>query len=212
MPATPNGTPYTVTKFTSSAGEDAWRGVADARAGAGNIPVVLFCHGNPGSVLTSADTQFQLSSYAMTRNWLIDNGWGFIEAHGAGAGWGNQASRAAYEAAYSDVASLWDIGKVIVVGRSMGALVGAWLAALSPVVSPKCAGFVSLSGTADLTNRYSTAGASDRANMNAAYGVTDDASWRAAVAGFDPLLVPLETWDGRNALIQWDTSDTTAPG
>lgn len=211
MPTTPNGTAYTVTAFTTSAGETAWRGIADSRVGTSDIPVVLFCHGNPGSVSTDADTQFQLSSYANLRNWLMDNGWGFVEAHGAGANWGNTAGRLAYEAAYRGVKEVWDVGYNVVIGRSMGALVGAWLASLSEVVAPESAGFVSLSGTADLTARYSTASTTDKNNLNAAYGVSDASQWAAAVAGFDPMLVPLGTWDDRNALIQWDVNDGTVP-
>lgn len=210
MPTTPNGTAYTVYPFTSSVGESAWRAVADSRVGASDIPAFLFCHGNPGPTVTDADQQFQ-AGYTTLRNSLIDSGWAFIEGHGAGANWGNQAGRAAYEAMYADTAAVWNLGKNIVCGRSMGALVGAYLASQSAVVSPKNAGFISLSGTADLSNRYSTAGASDKVNMNAAYGVTDDATWRAAVAGYDPMLVLASTWGGRNAIMQWDTSDTTVP-
>lgn len=210
MPTTPGGTAYTVYSFTSSAGESAWRAIADSRVSASDIPTVLFCHGNPGAVTTAADQQFQ-AGYTTLRNWLIDSGWAWIEGHGAGANWGNQAGRAAYEAMFANTAASWNLGKVIVIGRSMGALVGAWLASESSVVAPKCAGFVSLSGTADLSNRYSTASAGDKTNMNAAFSVTDDASWRAAVANFDPMLVLSPTWAGRNAIMQWDTDDTTVP-
>lgn len=210
MPTTPSGTAYTVFPFTSSVGEQAWRAVADARRGGTNIPTVLFCHGNPGPVTTDADQQFQ-AGYATLRNFLMDNGWAWIEGHGGGAHWGNQAGRTAYEAMFSDTAAAWDLGKVIPVGRSMGDLVATYLASQSPVVSPHAAGKVSLSGTADLSNRYATAGATDRVNMNAAYGVTDEAGWRAAVAAFDPMLVSPDAWNGRSAITQWDTTDTTVP-
>lgn len=210
MPTTPGGTTYTVTAFTSSAGESAWRAIADAEAAAADVPVVLFCHGNPGAVSTDADQQFQ-SGYTDLRNWLIDNGWGWIEGHGAGANWGNAAARSAYEAMFTNTRASWDVAKVVVIGRSMGALVGAWLASQSTVIAPLCAGFVSLSGTADLSNRYASASAGDKTNMNAAFGVTDETGWRAAVADFDPLLAVVATWDERNAIMQWDTSDTTVP-
>lgn len=210
MPTTPLGTVYTVTTFTSSAGEACTRAIADSAAGSSNVPIILFCHGNPGAVTSSADAQFT-AGYTTLRNWLMDNGWGYVEGHGGGANWGNQAGRDGYEAMFSDVAALWDVEKVVVIGRSMGALVGAWLASQSPVVEPRCAGFVSLSGTADLSNRYSTATGSDITNMNAAYGITNDTQWRAAVAAFDPLLANVATWTARNAQMQWDTSDTTVP-
>lgn len=210
MPTTTLGTVYTITAFTSSAGESAWRAVANANTGSVDIPTVLFCHGNPGATVTDADQQFQLN-YTTLREWLIDNGWAFIEGHGAGANWGNNAGRTAYEAMLTDTMAVWDIGKVVVIGRSMGALVGAWLASQSPVVAPKCAGFVSLSGTANLTARYSTASAGDKTNMNAAWGVANQAQWEATVPVNDPLLVALSVWENRNAQMQWDTSDTTVP-
>jgi len=211
MPTTPGGTVYTVTSFTSSEGEVAWRAIPNALTGASDVPVVLFCHGNPGAVLTDADSQFQLSGYATVRNWLMDNGWAWIEGHGAGANWGNQAGRDAYEAMFTDTAAVWDLGKVVVIGRSMGALVGAWLASQSPVIAPVCAGFVSLSGTANLTDRYSTASSTDQTNMQAAYGIANDTQWRATVGPFDPLLASLDSWNGRSAIMQWDVSDTTVP-
>lgn len=210
MPVTSAGTAYTVHGFTSSAGEQAWRAVADNRAGASRIPTVLFCHGNPGTVLTSADQQFT-QGYTTLREWLIDNGWAYIEGHGAGAGWGNTASRLAYRAMLTDTQAVWSIGKLVVIGRSMGGLVGAWLASRDPVVSPLASGFVCLSGTQDLSNRYSTAAEPDRVNLRAAYGVTDEAGFRAAVTNHDPMLAPLSTWDGRNAIQQWATGDTTVP-
>lgn len=210
MPTTPNGTPYTIYPFTSSAGESAWRAIADSRIGGSDISVALFCHGNPGANPTDADQQFG-AGYATTRNRLLDDGWGYIEGHGAGANWGNLAGRTAYEAMYADTAAVWDIAKNQLIGRSMGALVAAWLASQSPIVSPLNAGFISLSGTADLSNRYASASAGDKTNMNAAYGVTDEAGWRAAVAAYDPMLVAPGVWDGRNAIMQWDTGDTTVP-
>ena len=210
MPTTPNGTVYTTYPFTSSAGEACWRTVANNRLGSSKIPVMLFCHGNPGATVTSADQQFA-AGYTAQRNWLMDNGWAYIEGHGAGAGWGNSQSRSAYEAMFLDTSQVWDLARVIVVGRSMGALVGSWLASQSTVVAPSCAGFVSLSGTADLSNRYSSASGSDITNMNAAYGVSSDSQWRSAVAGFDPMLAPTGVWSSRNAQMQWDTSDGTVP-
>lgn len=210
MPTTPGGTAYTTYPFTSSAGESAWRTVADARLTAQDVPVVLFCHGNPGDAPNSADQQFA-AGYTTLRNWLIDNGWAYIEGHGAGANWGNAAGRAAYEAMYANTASVWSLGKNVVIGRSMGALAGAWLASQSAIVSPKNAGFVSLSGTADLSNRYASAGAVDRANLLAAYGASNETEFRAAVADFDPMLAAPSTWDGGNAIMQWDTGDTTVP-
>ena len=210
MPTTPNGTAYTVYSFTSSAGEPCRRAIADASFSDPDVPLVIFCHGNPGTDVSSADFQFG-AGYATQRNWLLDNGWGYVEGHGAGANWGNQASRAAYRAMYVDTLAVWDVGWNVVIGRSMGGLIGAYLASRDPMISRRCRGFVSLSGTADLTNRYSTASASDKAALLAAYAAPDESSLMWAVRDNDPLLVDPAAWYGRNAIIQYDTGDVSVP-
>jgi len=210
MPTTPNGTAYTVTSFTSSAGEPCRRAVADAVADDLEIPLVIFCHGNPGADVSSADTQFS-SGYTTQRNWMMDNGWAYVEGHGAGASWGNQDARAAYRAMYDDTLAAWDIGWNVVIGRSMGGLVGAYLAARDPKISRRCRGFVHLSATADLTNRYSTASTADKAALLTAYDAPDATSLAWAVKDHDPLLVLPEAWYGRNAVVQYDTGDVSVP-
>lgn len=210
MPTTPNGTAYTVYPFTSSAGESCWRAIADTAFDDVNLPLVIFCHGNPGSDQASADQQFGVG-YPILRNWLLDNGWGYVEGHGAGANWGNQDARAAYRAMYVDTLAVWDVGWNVVIGRSMGALIGAYLASRDPMISRRNIGFVSLSGTADLTNRYSTAGSVDRANLLAAYDAPDPTSLMWAVRDHDPLLVDPAAWYQRNAMIQYDSGDASVP-
>lgn len=210
MPTTPNGTAYTVYPFTSSAGESCRRAIADASFSDANVPLVIFCHGNPGTDVTSADQQFT-QGYTTQRNWLIDNGWGYVEGHGAGANWGNQDARAAYRAMYDDTLAVWDVGWNVVIGRSMGGLVGAYLASRDPKISRRCRGFVHLSATADLTNRYSTASTSDKAALLAAYDAPDATSLAWAVKDHDPLLVLPAAWHGRNAIVQYDTGDVSVP-
>lgn len=210
MPTTPAGTAYTVYPFTSSAGESCWRAIADSAFSDENIPLVIFCHGNPGTVVTSADQQFG-QGYTTQRHWLIDNGWAYVEGHGAGANWGNQDARAAYRSMYDDTLAVLDIGWNVVFGRSMGGLVGAYLASRDPKISRRCRGFVHLSATADLTNRYSTASASDKAALLTAYDAPDESSLMWAVRDHDPLLVTPAAWYGRNAIVQYDTGDVSVP-
>lgn len=210
MPTTPNGTAYTVYPFTSSAGESCWRAIADTAYNDENVPLVIFCHGNPGTVDTSADQQFT-QGYPVVRNWLLDHGWGYVEGHGAGANWGNQNAREAYRAMYVDTLGVWDVGWNVVIGRSMGALIGAYLASRDPMISRRCRGFVSLAGTANLTDRYSTASSTDRANLLAAYEVPDATALLWAVRDHDPMLFHPGAWRGRNAAIQYDMGDTAVP-
>jgi len=210
MPTTPAGTQYTVYPFTSSAGESCRRAIADGSFSDPDVPLVIFCHGNPGTDDTSADQQFT-QGYTVQRNWLIDNGWGYVEGHGAGANWGNQDARAAYRAMYVDTLAVWDVGWNVVIGRSMGGLIGAYLASRDPMISRRCRGFVHLSATADLTNRYSTASASDKAALLAAYDAPDESSLMWAVRDHDPLLVSPPAWHERRAIVQYDTGDVSVP-
>jgi pimeloyl-ACP methyl ester carboxylesterase len=210
MPTTPNGTAYTVYPFTSSAGESCRRAIADTAFDDENVPLVIFCHGNPGTDVTSADQQFT-QGYTTQRNWMLDNGWGYVEGHGAGANWGNQDARAAYRAMYDDTLAVWDVGWNVVIGRSMGGLVGAYLASRDPKISRRCRGFVHLSATADLTNRYSTASTSDKAALLTAYDAPDESSLMWAVRDHDPLLVDPAAWYGRRAIVQYDTGDASVP-
>lgn len=209
MPTTAAGNDYSITSFTSSYGEPCRRGTpSPLRLG---TPLVVFCHGNPGRATPgSADTHISTWLTGL-REAIIDAGYAYVEGRGAGANWGNAAGRAAYEAMVTDYRSIWSVNHIVVVGQSMGALVGHWLASRSTVVSPRCAGFVSLSGTANLSDRYSTAGSSDKLALLEAYGATDEADFRAKAAAHDPLLLPIDDWQGRSAQQQYDTTDPVVP-
>lgn len=122
MPNTSNGTAYTTyTATPSGAGQILW---AKPNTATTDIPIVLYLHGANGGY-----NQFTtLSAWSGLRDWLIDNGWGWIEGAGGGAQpWGNAASRAAYRAAFDHVDARLDIGPVVILARSMGGLVGHWL-------------------------------------------------------------------------------------
>ncbi|QDH47710.1 minor tail protein [Gordonia phage Mellie] len=209
MATTSGGTTYTVrsTDAVPAAGSIYWA-VADNRIGHPDIPIVVYTHGNGGP-------PNQFSSYGEwkgLRDWLIDNGWAYVECTGGGAtSWGNQASRDAYEAALTYVDGQIDTGKVVVLGRSMLGLVAYWLASQSSVIAPRCVGLIINSGTTDLTYRYSVANTTDKANMRTAYGAADDAEFATNSVGFDPMLFPESVWNGRKVLQMWGTADTTVP-
>ncbi|WVX88577.1 esterase [Gordonia phage CheeseTouch] len=209
MPTTSGGTTYTVrtTDAVAAAGSIYWA-VADNQNGAVDVPIVVYTHGNGGP-------PNQFTSYGEwkgLRDWLIDNGWAYVECTGGGAtSWGNQASRDAYEAALTYVDTQIATGKVVVLGRSMLGLVAYWLASQSPVIAPRCVGLIVNSGTTDLTYRYSVANGTDKTNMRTAYGAADDAAFAANSIGFDPMLFPESVWNGRKVLQMWGTADTTVP-
>jgi pimeloyl-ACP methyl ester carboxylesterase len=214
MPVTAAGTQYTRNDFTTSYGEPGIYGISDASLSKVGLPLVLFIHGNTGEDQSSADNQFTIG-YTPVREWIIDNGGVYVECRGGGANWGNQAGRDAYRAAFADMQSLFDIGSVVVIGRSMGGLLGAYFASSDPVIAPLARGFVCMSGTLDLTYRYSIATGVDRINLQAAYGGSSSmtqAEFATAAAAFDPMLVPESMWAGRKAIQQYATADgTVAP-
>jgi pimeloyl-ACP methyl ester carboxylesterase len=206
MPTTPNGTVYTVYSATvTDAGTVKW-GVADAAAGTANIPAILYCHGSGG-----ASNQFEtLSAWTGLRNWLMDNGFAWIEGTGGGTkSWGNEAARIAYDTSYAHVAGVLDLGPVIPLGRSMGGVVAQYLFTQSPVVAPACVGAIINSGVQSLAAWYEAG--IDQPAVLSAYGATDSASFYAAIEGYEPLDFPATAWAGKKIIQLVGDSDTTVP-
>lgn len=206
MPTTVTGTAFTTTTTTLAMGDQAIYALPDSQIAATNVPVVLYAHGDGGAYdqLTSVD------AWTGLRTWLLDYGWGWVESAGAGIStWGSAAARTSYEQAFTWMAGLVGIGPVVVLGRSMGGLAAYWLATQSAVVAPRTVGLIISSGVTDLAFRYHRyAEPSKQSQMRAAYGAVDDADWDAKTVGYDPMLFPLSTWDGRKILQLVGTADT----
>jgi len=203
---TTNGNAWTTySAVVSGAGTVRW-GVGDTHLGDTDIPVLLYAHGAGGS-----SNQFEgFSSWLGLREWLIDNGWAWIEGSGGGSQpWGNTASRVAYENAYTHVAGVLDLGSVVPLGRSMGGLVVQWLYTQSAVLAPVSVGLIVNSGVQSLAAAY--ASGNWTTEIRAAYGAADDATFNAASIGYDPLLFSASEWAGLNVLQLVGTADTTVP-
>ncbi|MFV9429170.1 hypothetical protein ACNJ7K_11570 [Rhodococcus aetherivorans] len=163
--------------------------------------MILYLHGANGGY-----NQFtSLSAWIGLREWLIDNGWGWIEGGGAQP-WGNAASRTAYRAAFDHVDGILDIGPVVILTRPMGGLVGHWLFTQDPVLKDRSVGFIGNSEVANLAAAYATSRWT--ADMHAAYG-TDAAGFAAASVGHDPMLFSPSLWAGKKVLELVGTNDTT---
>lgn len=208
MPTTAAGTTYTTRTFTTPAGEQALWGIADAHVNSKNVPLVIYCHGNSGPY-----NQFSTSvPYAGLRNWLIDNGWAWVESAGGGlSSWGNAAARTSYRESFDHVAANLDIGEVVVHGSSMGGLVAYWLYINEPTISAKAVGLIIASGTTDLEARIG-APPGDGSIRNAFGLAADGSDWAAKMSGYDPMKYPLEVWRGKKVLQLYGTDDTTVPG
>lgn len=206
MATTPNGTVYSGTSFTNSVGEQCIYVVSDAVKTTADVPLVIYCHGAGG-----AYNQFlTLGAWAGIRNWLIDNGWAWVEGAGGGAQpWGNPASIASYRAAYDHVASVMDIGDVVPFGRSMGGLPAISLYLLDPVISGKSVGLVENSGVQNLAAAY--ASGSWTSAMRTAYGASSDATFTANSEGSDPMTFAASLWNGKTVLQLVGDADTTVP-
>lgn len=219
MPATANGTPYTVRTATLGNHGAAYWAVADAHAGDTNIPTVLYAHGAGG-----AANQFAtLSSWKGLRDWLIDNGWAWVEGEGgAGTGaqnWGNTAARAAYPAYLDHVSTTLDLGPVVLLGRSMGGLVTGNLYAHD--TAGRYAGWVNNSGvstafvgtTSGAKNPAAATGWYFTPAMWDAWGVSSVATLQAAMAsaGAIPEAWAAAKWAGKKILNCYGDADTTVP-
>lgn len=211
MPTTGIGTAYTVTETVLPMGDRALYGVADSHRGDTGVPVVLYCHGDGSEY----DSFYSTDAWIGLRNWLVDNGYAWVESAGGGVStWGSPTALTSYEQALQWIAGQLNVGPVVVLGRSMGGLPAYWLYAKSTVVAPYRAGLIISSGVTDLHYRYySYATASKQATMRAAYGAASDADWDVKTAGHDPMLFPVSLWDGAKVLELVGTADTNVePG
>lgn len=207
MPTTPNGTAYSTHAFKTPSGDQALWGVADHRLRASGVPTVVYTHGNSGAYNQFAAT----AAFAGTRNWMIDNGWAWVESAGGGlSSWGNAAARRSYAEAFAHVNSILNVGKVVVLGRSMGGLVAYWLFLYEPTISAKAVGLIVNSGTTDLMRRIGAPPGDG--SIRSAFGLAADGSdWDSKLPGFDPMQYPVEAWSGKKVLQLYGTADTTVP-
>lgn len=206
MPTTPNGTTYTLSTADLGVHGAAYWAVADAEAGSADLPFVLYCHGAGGG----ANQFATLAAWSGLRNWLIDNGFGWVEGLGGGLQpWGNPASEHAYDAAFAHVDGLFDIGSVVVLGRSMGGAVASRLYHAHRGTDPRFVGLISNSGVSDLAWAYDYDGGRWTDAFNTAWGVTSKPEFLAAVTGLNPIDGPASAWAGASVLQMWGDVDTT---
>lgn len=209
MPTTANGTAYTVYSANVSGGGMTYWAVADAHVSDPDLLAVLYTHGASGA----ANQLATLSNWSTFRDWLIDNGWAWVEGNGGGGQpWGNAASQTAYDASFAHVDGILDISKVVVVGRSMGGAVGARLYLDHRDSDARFVGFISVSGVLDLAWAYDYDSNRWTAAFNTAWGVTNKPDFLTAAAGLNPIDGPAADWDGANVLQIVGTADTTVPG
>lgn len=203
MPVTPNGTEYTVHAATLGT-NNLTHWAVPVNAPSADVPLLVYTHGNTG-----AANQFtSFTAWAGLRNWWLDHGGAYVEGYGNGSEFGNQGTRDQYEQSVLHVMSLIDVGQIVVLARSMGGIVGYWLASKSPVVSPKCTALIVSSGTTNLTARVG--GPPGYPDFRAWFGLNADGSnFEAVMNAFDPMRQPLADWSGRKVMQLWGTADTT---
>lgn len=209
MPTTANGTAYTVYSASVAGAGTVYWGVADAHAGDAEIPTILYAHGSGG-----AANQFAtLSAWTGLRDWLMDNGWAWVEGTGGSTtSWGNAAARTAYENSYTHVDGVLDLGIVVPLGRSMGGVVATWLLTESTVIAPVAGGCIINSGVQDLLAFYDGTSTTVQGQMRTAYGgASDRAGFIAASASHEPLSRPASLWSAKKVIQLVGTADTTVP-
>lgn len=213
---TASGTPYTVfTEVRTGASSDRVRwAIADFARTLPNRHGVLYCHGS-GS---GADAFTTISQFRGPREFILDNGGFYVECYGNGTtrpvadgqqNWGRDFSKEAYRAAAQLVAGYISTVDWVVLGRSMGGLVGSWLATLDPYIAPLCVGLIHLSGIYDMLAEFDNG---NHFNIPGYYGTPagDRDALATATATNDPKRIAQLEWAGLNVCDIYGTADTTA--
>lgn len=220
MPSTAAGTAFTTVTINLGAPHGVMHyTVADAHVGDTDIPTILYAHGAGG-----ADDQFvTLPAWRGLRDWLLDRGWAIVEGSGGSAvgaqNWGNPASRAAYLAYLARAELVLALGIVVLLGRSMGGLVTAYLYAHD--TAGRFAGWINNSGVStafvgDTSGSKDVSAATGwyfTPTMWDSWGVSSVATLEAAMSAADA--IPEEwaasIWAGKNILCCYGNADTTVP-
>ena len=187
-----------LTASTFTAGGEAARLWRNPSVSSG--PLLVYCHGVGGS-----ETEFGHADYTALRAWLDTHGWSVVESNAGGAGWGNDAQRAAYRAAVDHVDTLHDVTHIVVFARSMGGIVGSWLHLYDESIAPRSRGLILCSSVQDVMWAYDN---NFHATIRTAYGVTNRTDALAATAGRSPIEFPAADYTGARALWQTGDADT----
>lgn len=206
------GTPFTVASFTPPGGHQSVYGIPDSRIGQAETPTILYCHGAEG-----AYNQFTESRWINFRYALMDAGWAFIEGSGAGNNWGNQAGIDSYKTTYNHAAANYiNVGKLVVLGRSMGGLAGTHLAVKDPDMAPLVDGLIVNSGVQNLYDIMRDPRGSGQVAGEAgrlAYGIAPDWSdYATKTAGYDPFLFDPALYSGKQVFWTVGDADPVVPG
>lgn len=209
---TASGTPYTVTTASIPGSGTVLYAVADARAGDDDIPCLLYAHGRDGGY----DQFFTLPAWGGQRDEIIDNGWAWIEGTG-GPGttsgqenWGNNGARTAYVAYFNYVDAILSLGVLVILGRSMGGVIAAYLATRHPTMNDRASALILNSGVVNLAWAGEPGSNFSPAIWNA-YGASDQAGYNAAIGDHDPMNFAASVWAGKKVLSLVGTADTTVP-
>lgn len=153
---TPNGTAYSICVETVGANVIRW-GVPTAKLGMSGLHGLLYAHGSGGS-----DDYFTTRPiFSNTRNLILDNG-GFwmectgseISAFGGQNNWNREIAKIAYSNAVQLVYGYLPGFDLLILGRSMGALVALWLATQDSFVKNICSGVIHMSGIYSMLDEF----------------------------------------------------------
>lgn len=217
---TPHGTAWTSYAATLGEHGDARWMVSDRAATDRRVPTVLYLHG-----AGHAEDHFeQATVWAPLRQRLMDEGWAVVEGLGgtdemAPHHWGRPATQLAYRAYLEHVETRLDLGPVVLLGRSMGGIVGCLLYVRDPVLSSRVSGLLLHQAACDLRALADVPAGGNNASGTGqfwpflwrAWGATDRASFLAASAGHDPMAWGPEVWSGKNLWVGVATGDETVP-
>lgn len=140
-------------------------------------PLVLWLHNNSGTATNGAtDARMKPLMDALARA-----GYLVASADAGGSAWGNDDSRAQYQALYEFMRSSYAVSGVVLLGVSMGGQVALNL--LPRLEIPNVAAYVGVGAVASLDNLWT----SYRASITPAFGIAADGSnYETKTAGYRP--------------------------
>lgn len=138
----------------------------------------------------------------------VNEGWICAASNMHGDQWGNATAQTDLLNLYNYVHSRWPVGKVILVGGSMGGLATANAVAADTV--PNVVGAATLDGVLSLSSIH--ANSTYTTSVRTAYGIAADGSdYGAKTAGFDPMLTAASAFTDTRWRFYGGDADVTVP-
>lgn len=183
-------------------------------------PLVIYCHGGDGAFTDVQDAVIEPPLFAHLQSaygvMVASSQAGGAGGSGDGNGFGDPTSLAAVFEMYEWITQHYNIGQVIFIGYSMGALTTSMTLANGEIPVDAIvllAPLANLSWFNGVVQNPSSPLNTYLSDWEAAWGLPSgytQAQYAAATAGYDPVLLPAEAWRNVPIFISYSTTDSRA--